>query len=277
MFFLKFIDTKAHAESTLNGHFFLNTLGYFLENGDEGQRDMFEGVFTTINVDNSHFPKELTKGLKYNPRFRAVGYKYCNVSCMSAVNCIPSLQGKAYFRWPGNMNAFGESVLVIQNPKALFTRAIEAANREGYKIICGKVNYHDAHRGDFIQTQSAKLTWKATEDRTFDTMIPEAEHFYDSFDKHRKYEYQNEWRISLYRGEKTEDAYKNFYIGDLHDIAFIRPANEIASEAGRNMLLSIINLEPDRKLDYMGNCGREKMRELFFELGDRKSTLFFGT
>ena len=91
----------------------------------------------------------------------------------------------------------------------------------------------------------------------------------DCFDKGAQYQNQNEWRISLYRGEKSVDAYK-LNIGNISDIVTWFPIDKF--KTGINENANRYGLSDF--MGWYGNTNRKKMREAFYELGDCKTSLF---
>jgi hypothetical protein len=92
---------------------------------------------------------------------------------------------------------------------------------------------------------------------------------WDCFDKGCQYRGQNEWRIVLYRGEKSTVAYK-LEVGDLSDIIRWFPIDQFQKNIGENVNLYGMS---DLK-GWYGNIHRDEMREAFYELGERKTTMF---
>ena len=91
----------------------------------------------------------------------------------------------------------------------------------------------------------------------------------DCFDKSIQYHSQNEWRVALYRGEQTTDAYE-LDVGNLSDIVRCYPVREIQ----RGLADCIKRYGLSDTEGWHGTIGRRDMRELFYTLGDNNTTMF---
>lgn len=91
----------------------------------------------------------------------------------------------------------------------------------------------------------------------------------DAFCKSNTYKNQNEWRIALYRGELSMEAYK-LELGDISDIVtwvstdrmdklFFRKIEKKYATVGRG---------------YYGTVSREEQREMFYRLGNNQAEMF---
>ena len=92
----------------------------------------------------------------------------------------------------------------------------------------------------------------------------------DCFVKMDKYTSQSEWRLALYRGIKSTEAY-TLEIGSIRDIATLVKTDKLADLIDGMFKNGSIKPGLDR---YEGNIGRKEMSELFFRLGDNKADLF---
>lgn len=91
----------------------------------------------------------------------------------------------------------------------------------------------------------------------------------DCFDKGVEYHNQNEWRVALYRGEQTTDAYE-LDVGNLSDIVCCYPVRDI-----QKGLADCINRNGvSDTVGWHGTIGRREMRELFYNLGNNNTTMF---
>lgn len=70
-----------HAEEFMAGRLYMSSLGYFWNNGFEGQQDMLEGTAWMQDPKESHFPKEWQSALCASIMVRAEAFQLCNLLC----------------------------------------------------------------------------------------------------------------------------------------------------------------------------------------------------
>ena len=250
----------------------MNTLNYFWNNGFEEQKDIFEGVVCTVPVkDFNGFPMDFQAAQASDYHFRAEGYKFCNVLCFYKIDFI--LEG-GLLRYDLNddMSKFGEYVAIITN-EAEFLRRIEAAaKKSNYEVLCGDIHYHPQMLNG-KQSKEGPRMYLALENRFFKIEELQKRGFNirkrDCFDKSIQYHSQNEWRVALYRGEQTTDAYE-LDVGNLSDIVRCYPVREIQ----RGLADCIKRYGLSDTEGWHGTIGRRDMRELFYTLGDNNTTMF---
>lgn len=269
---IKHFAEKKYLEEFSSGSLYMNTLDYFWNNGFDEQNDMFEGVVCTVPV---YSIKEIPPGWRFmqacDYRFRAEGYRYCNVLCFEKIGF--SFEGGIInVQISKTMSKFGNFIAVIRDENEFIKRIEQSVKKNGYKFLCGEVHYHMLKK-DGIPTSEGNQVIFRVDNKLFDIDSVRKEYNNvtnrDCFDKSDQYFSQREWRIALYRGVKDINAYR-MEIGDLSDIMtvcecdnFYETIMEVLSQYGLN--------ENDC---YYGNMSRRKLKELFCRLGDNKASLF---
>ena len=137
--YYRFLRTKEYAEEFLNGSLYMNSMGYFWENGFEGQRDFAEGSLVTMNPSQTPFPEDLKGVIKGNIVTRAVGYRYCNICCFTRL--VVNHKQKYVIRFNPKMRDFGEYVVRIKNFDEFLKRIISATLDNKDIAIGGPVRY----------------------------------------------------------------------------------------------------------------------------------------
>lgn len=269
---LKFISKKKYLEDFLNGKLYMNSLNYFWENGFDEQKDIFEGVVSTVPVKDMYaFPIGFQSIQACDYRFRAEGYRYCNVLCFYKLRY--SMNGPfVNYTYSKNMSQFGEYVVFITNESEFLRRVQKAAEKRDFKFLCGDVRYHQLKKDGSPTKEGNQMILKASE-RLFDIAELEQRGLHivirDCFDKSIKYREQQEWRIALYRGKKDTDACY-LEVGDLSDIVRWFTVEQFETEINRHAnQYGYSNLE-----GWYGNISRKDMRARFCTLGDCKTSLF---
>lgn len=275
---IRYFSNKEYRDQFVAGKLYMNTLDYFWNNGFDDQKDLFEGVVCTVPVKEfGAFPTVFQSAQATDFRFRAEGYKYCNVCCFSRIDYVSSPAGSLghliSYNYNPKMTEFGSYAVLIKNEDKFINRVRDAANSKGYKYLCGNVNYKKLMK-DGRLTKEGPLTYWAAKDKYF--TIQELENRgikikrRDCFDKSVNYEAQKEWRIALYRGIKDTKAY-TLDIGDLSDIVTSFDASELTKVLEHNMNCG----NPISEFEgWRGNTDRKEMRELFYKLGDNKTIMF---
>lgn len=270
---IKFIPTQKFLDCFLSGKLYMNTLDYYWANGFDDQKDIFEGVVATVPVkDLQGFPTDFQSAQACDYRFRAEGYRYCNVMCFYKLRY--EIQGSfIHYSYDKKMSKFGEYVVFIANESEFLRRVHRAAEEKGYKYLCGDVRYHELKKDGNPTKEGYQMILKAG-DHLFD--ISELEHRgyhiqkRDCFDKSTRYRNQSEWRIALYRSLKdTQACYLE--VGDLSRIVSWFTADQLEAEIDKNM--NRFNCVNDFE-GWYGNITRKGMKELFCNLGDNKASMF---
>ena len=264
---VKFTD---YADSFQAGHIYMNTLDFFWKNGFEDQKDILEGVFSSQRINDIQVKPDDEEFMKYQLadfQFQAVGFSYCNVFCMSTVTLNPLAvfpqRNLCSIELPPNMEKFGQYAVVVDNETEYLRRTHFAAKR--YQYLCGRVNYYLPMNGDKLaEVNKPHILFKSRE--TFDMKIfGNQRKMYDSFDKIKKYEGQREWRLCLYRGEKSTEPFI-LEIGDISDITHKVRIERFEQELNRIKYRETSSLSST--IRYYGNVNRKTLRESFYHLGD---------
>lgn len=293
---LKFISQEKYMEDFLNGDLYMNSLYYFwneypqikaaqtkaeylrmhpesdpdsvcvkLDSAPNGQMDLFEGTVWTGDAALMGFDNDFAKVLKQDLIFRSVGYQYCNV--LSFYRLDYTIENRhAVWKANSSMQAFGEYVAIIDNPKELLQRVRQAVLRENFDFLCGNIEYRHPTRNGIAAKEGHSLTLKA--DKCWNMMeepIKSAVHLKsDAFVKTDSYQNQSEWRIALYRGMQDTNAYK-LKVGNLRDIVHWVKADQLESELYRIFENKQYTFGVT---GWTGTLTREEMREKFYRLGD---------
>lgn len=174
--------------------------------------------------------------------------------------------------YDSRMKEFGRYVAIVTNEME-FLRCIETAViREKYSFICGDVQYH-YHKlngklmlpGSHIDMLMDGINFTIEELQNKGCNIKKR----DCFDKGIQYHNQNEWRVALYRGEQSTEAYK-LNVGNLSDIILWFPVEQFQTAISENVKrYGTSDIE-----GWYGNVSRKEMREAFYELGNQRTTMF---
>ena len=167
------------------------------------------------------------------------------------------------------IDKFGDYAIIILDEDKFVKRFYsKVVNNIGWLFICGDVNYHK--RMDSTNPQNTvkhTLDLMMHEPMDINTLFDNLESLRsrDCFAKTKKYSYQKEWRICLYRNIETEVPY-TLEIGDISDIARIVKTKELRKE-----LLKIYkgywpaNVSEQRK-PYQGNISRKLFRNTILKI-----------
>lgn len=216
MFDLIRFTKPEHVESTLSGHLYMNSIGYFWEHGFEDQKDIYEGIHHCEAPEQSDFAKRFTENLQRhltgNIMWRNEAVKYCNVLCFYKLN---RYQDQCERISPEIME-FGEAAIHIFNVDEFIRRLFVATRAKRDFCWCaGRVVYYHPHGGIILDKDL------------------------DCFCKTAKHSYQKEWRLVVINNysKKLMDAksnpnakYTDSYIldmPDIHDIARVINTNDL--------------------------------------------------
>lgn len=168
--------TAKHVESLLAGNLYMSSLGYFWNNGFEGQKDTFEGVVQMQDPKKSPLAKEVQEVLSSSVMIRADAFQYCNLLCFCRNFYNPRTGMRSTF--DSCIREFGEYAIRITDPDSFFNRVHAKAEQQGDVCISGPVTY-----------------------RKFDEVVEQT----DCFDKLEQFYYQKEWRIAyLHKPERLK-------------------------------------------------------------------------
>ena len=268
----RFFSRKKFLDAFISGKLYMNTLNYFWNNGFEEQKDIFEGVVCTVPVkDFNGFPMDFQAAQASDYHFRAEGYKFCNILCFYKINFILE-DGLLHCDLNDDMSKFGEYVAIITNENEFLRRIEAAVKRNHYEVLCGDVHYHPQMLNG-KQSKEGPRMYLAVKDRFFKIEELQNRGFNirkrDCFYKGIEYHNQNEWRVALYRGEQTTDAYE-LDVVNLSDIVCCYPVRDI-----QKGLAHCINRNGvSDTVGWRGTIGRREMRELFYNLGNNNTTMF---
>lgn len=268
---LKEIKTKA----IKNGEYSQNVYVPLESKLSEGQKDLYEGTATICRLDKFGISESFKDYLFCNPVLRAEGYRYCNVACFYRLDCamskLPNQQLMVSYDIPQIMNEFGKYVVAILNEHEFIKRIGKAADALGYKFLCGNVQYHDLKIGNKTVVSGHRAILEGQEKISLngeDVQILEQR---DCFDKMANYQKQKEWRIALYRGERSTDAYV-LKVGNLRDIvqkfSFENLSYTIDASIRKNPGCLVAN----RMNNWYGNTTRKELSDHFYKLGDYMGT-----
>lgn len=267
-------STPGYAEQFLSGKIYMNTLGYFYWHGNGAQRDPLEGAGASVHPGAfTNLPPSLITSQNYNVQVRPEGFRYCNVCCLSMqiAQYVNAGYGVA-LESPHPSVELGDALVVIDDIRVFLDRVIAACNNLGYRVVIGPVAYREVeclagpggsrHGLLFVNEESAPYD--------FYTSNPAPVFDLDAFVKTHQYQVQMEWRIALYRGEKSIDAY-TLDVGSLRDIAHVVHRRMLNVDG----VQAIQRRTPwlPMPTGYFGNATRQELADLFFELGEREVTL----
>lgn len=268
--------SKQFADSFRQGQLYMNTLNYFWNNGFEDQKDIMEGVILSTPPQNVDFlPADFINLQLIDFQFRAAGYAFCNVFCMSRLEIIPLMtvpDGKVVdISTPANMKDFGDHVVIVDDEEAFLRRIHTAAKK--YQYLCGNVNYHDFSLNGTLAMEKTPNILLKTEgiENVFDIRkLKGTKRRWDAFDKSTRYRGQNEWRLCLYRDVASTEPFK-LDIGDIRDITHMIRAKDLEKEIYKFKFNPKFFQSTEA---YYGNVSRKDLRESFYRLGDYKACMF---
>ena len=262
MILVKFTD---YASEFVNGSLYMNPLEYFWRHGFEGQADVYEGLSEIIDIDKMRhmFSNDLAEYITRDIGIQSVDYSLCNILCMSRIDVEPR-EGFVKITAPNDMPSFGKKAVIITDLDSFLSRVNSAISGQGYQYVCEDVEYYNPTYGGKETKKKSILTWKIRTSFTINQMgnIDPID-FRDSFDKNERYSWQNEWRISLYRGDVIANAYI-LEIGDIHDITMTVDSKKMEDKSFIEQLLKKYNYDNP---GYIGNVSRTDLRKLFQKSG----------
>jgi len=167
---IKFCDEK-YVSDLLDGKLFMNTLGYFWNNGFEGQKDFTEGTDMLSQPQDVEFIyKEFQDAIIGNVGWRREVNKYINLYCLYKLNRYDDQIEQIDKR----INNFGKVAIHITNVDAFIIRIMKGMKQyQNSLFCCGDVHYY----APFI--------------------CPPKSEMLDCFNKPDYLSYQKEWRLAI--------------------------------------------------------------------------------
>lgn len=284
---LKYVQEYQYAEDFLAGRLFMNTLGYFwdeeklkrpipladLKEDVPGQNDMLEGAYCYGDPRRLGLPDDFVDHMAADVILRAKGYRYCNLFCCCKLDYSAGNLGDGHCRieWDETriMKEFGKYVIIIDDVREFEKRVDRAMRRERFTYLCGSVKYRkfkhngaDVDLGHHVMLRAENYVVDVNDE----TLRNAVEGNFDSFSKMDTMAYQNEWRISLYRGKKDTVPYVLNLGCRLDDIAHAVMVEEMIDAVNTDFRQGKFKLEPQYK--WYGNVDRGDLRKKFYALGD---------
>ena len=255
------------AEAFLDGHLYMSTLGFFWNNGNNEQTDYAEGACAEVPPDAlGGFSKSFSEVQAEYVSIVPAGMQYCNVCCfMMQVASIADKGMGASVSEPLDTLDLGEYLVVIDNPLELTRRVESAAQDLGYKCVMGPVEYRERTRTPRGRKAKRTMAMKTHEPLSPDLIFPDGrpELTADMFVKETKYQNQMEWRIALFREERTIEAY-TLEVGSLRDICHLVRRSELGSET----IDALYDRSSWLSCEFYGNTTRENLRDSLIEFGE---------
>lgn len=228
LFLVKMVERKEYASSLLRGELYANRLACFRKfRGDKEREDDLEGVIqeppgsrlelegTDLRTGETGKVIVPTEDMADRIRRQIRSIDSINVFCTYSVdhnNLEKVPNGNADRQgWrigPSEVfSEFGEHAVVIWNPHEFIERVEAAAQRQGYAVSHGHVQYYDPETGpQNIDPEVAAL-----------------------FAKRNTYAHQKEHRIAINTGTIGSDPLR-LSIGDISDIALYFNVNNMDRE-----------------------------------------------
>lgn len=266
----KFEDAERHKREIIKKNPCLNPDNICVplkSTAPQGQMDMLEGTIGTADSFGFGFDREIAESQPTDIMLRAVGYQYCNLCCFYRYDIAHGHTGVS-----DEIKGFGNYVAVIKNEQE-FIRRIEAAVRAlNFHFVCGNVEYQSIQKlgkpvdiGHHVLMKAQNIKIDITSDAYKDKILDKR----DSFCKNMKYKDQMEWRIALYRGLASTEAYR-LEIGDISDLVTWVSVDKMDK-------LFFRKIEKKYKTSDCGYCGtvsREELRDMFYGLGNNETEMF---
>ena len=290
---LKYISEYRFLESFIKGELYFNSLYYFwngfeiekaqtgnptsvdeiIKNNVYGQLDLFEGTIGSEHVEGTFEDDDLAGSIMSDIGYRAVGFGYCDALCFyrSEVTqmILPNGQSSINYQTNDSLGSLGGFVAIIHDKDELVRRIEKAAEDKGFKYLCGSVTYRmpTLNGGPSKEGASFIMVEEGVVDMNDADTMSRVKGRRDAFVKSTQYEYQNEWRVVLYRGVKEHDAY-TLSVGDLNDIVSWSRIEDLRDGIDKAIGKGRVRFSNDI---WHGNVSRREMKELFYNLGDYKA------
>lgn len=289
---LKYISEYRFLESFMRGDLYFNSLYYFwngfrleaalkgnsdssvkLGTSSYGQVDLFEGTIGSEPVEGTFEGSDLGDSIMADIGYRAEGFGYCDTLCFYRSDIthaiLPNGQTLINYQTNNLMGSFGGYVAIIHDKEKLIRRIGEKVESKGYKYLCGNVKYRrpTLNGGPAKEGASVITVEGGFVDMNDSDIMSRVKGRRDAFVKSTQYEYQNEWRVVLYRGKKDHNAY-TLSVGDLSDIVSWVKVEDLTSGLNEVLNKGLVKFSAD---NWRGNIGRKELKELFYKLGDYKA------
>lgn len=286
---LKFFSKEEYLNDFINGSLYMNTLSFFWNhekpykalnvkeefckehpninpnavlikidnNLTAGQTDLYEGVTKTKEVPNE--VKEFFKLSNVsNMAIRPNGLSYCN--CLSFYKLYPNKSHSKYYIDRNNLetlaNDFGRFVVIIKDQKEFLNRVDNTIDGVNCNTNC-KFNY--LFKSVEYSDRGLGLDKLFNKDRIDNSIADRG-----VFVKNKCYKNQSEYRLALYRGLKTKEAYK-LQIGNIKDICISTDVNYL-----NDSLKKIKKPKDITSIDEHGNSSKKELIDLFVNLTDNE-------
>lgn len=220
------------AEQFLHGDVYMNTLGYFWNEGKLEQQDFLEGACASFDPHIMQgFPKDLLDVLAIESYAIPKGASYCNVCCFSCVLIKQVDTRVELIELPDPSLDLGSWIVVIDDPRELISRLRAAVLPLGYDFVAAPVEYRDSVQLNPSQDVNSSMDLKSHNPLPAYMVFPNGIPRFNAgvFIKHIRYAKQAEWRIAVNRNERScEPLILN--LGDLTDIAHLIRKAELAED-----------------------------------------------
>lgn len=223
------------AKQFLRGDIYMNTQGYFWNEGNVEQQDFLEGSCTSFDPHIMRgFPKDLLDVLAKESYAIPRGAGYCNVCCFSCV-LIKQVDTRIdLIELPDPGLDHGSWIVVIDNPCELIFRLRTVVLQLGYDFVAAPVEYRDSVQLNPSEVVKSTMDLKSHDPLPAYMVFPNGiPHFIAGvFVKNVRYANQAEWRIAVNRIERSYEPLI-LKLGDLTDIAHLTRRTELTDDLQR--------------------------------------------
>lgn len=256
------------AEQFLRGDVYMNTLGYFWNEGNIEQRDFLEGACASFDPRIMQgFPKELLDVLAKESYAIPRGASYCNVCCFSCA-LIKQVDTKVdLIELPDPSLDLGSWIVVIDNPLELISRLRKAVLSLGYDFVAAPVEYRDSIQLNPTEVVKSSMDLKSHAPLPAYMVFPNGVPHFNAgvFVKNNRYANQAEWRIAVNRNERSYEPLI-LKLGDLTDIVHLTRRTELAEDLQRIHSCSV----PYLTRGCFGTKTSQELSQDLFELGNEE-------
>ena len=223
------------AEQFLRGDIYMNTLGYFWNEGNMEQQDFLEGACASFDPHIMRsFPKDLLGVLAKESYAIPRGAGYCNVCCFSCV-LIKQVDTRVdLIELPDPGLDLGSWIVVIDNPCELISRLRAVVLQLGYDFVAAPVEYRDSVQLNPSEVVKSTMDLKSHDPLPAYMVFPNGVPHFNAgvFVKNVRYANQAEWRIAVNRNERSYEPLI-LKLGDLTDIAHLIRRTELTDDLQR--------------------------------------------
>ena len=256
------------AKQFLRGDIYMNTLGYFWNEGNEEQRDFLEGACASFNPHIMQgFPKDVLDVLAKESYAIPRGASYCNVCCFSCV-LIKQLDTRVdLIELPDPCLDLGSWIVVIDDPCELVSRLRAAVLELGYDFVAAPVEYRDSVQLNSSEVVKSSMDLKSHDPLPAYMVFPNGIPHFNAgvFVKNIRYANQVEWRIAVNRNERSLEPLM-LKLGDLADIAHLTRRMELAEDLQQVHGCPVPYLTRGR----FGTKTSQELSQDLFELGNEE-------